>query len=228
MARLQTVERVLDEVQNVPGMSRRLQSLSKRFLGRPYSINPLVGSAEIPEVLTLSLDSFDCVTYMETVVALAGARTANDFTSRLKRIRYDHGKVEWRRRNHYMTDWIRNNERAGLVRQMKVESVVRRKERLLNVVPGLPPKKQRFACTPKQSIRSLARVLEAGDLIFFASTRSHLDIFHCGIVIRDGDRLRLRHASRSQGGVVEQDLQSFLDGNRMAGVILVRPEGPHR
>ena len=33
----------------------------------------------------------------------------------------------------------------------------------------------------------------------------------------------MRHASRSQGGVVEQELSSFLKANRMAGVILARP-----
>jgi len=42
-------------------------------------------------------------------------------------------------------------------------------------------------------------------------------------VLRDGERLLMRHASRSQGGVVEQELSSFLKTNRMAGVILARP-----
>ena len=66
--------------------------------------------------------------------------------------------------------------------------------------------------------------LHNGDLIFFASTRKHLDIFHCGIIVLDGDRVLVRHASRSRGGVVEQDLNEFLKANRMAGVILARPK----
>src|SRR6185436_3462832 len=168
-----------------------LESISGRLLGRPYTINPLIGSADVPEVFTLSLDGFDCVTYMESVLALAGARTASGFESRLKRIRYDQGRVDWRRRNHYMTDWIRNNERAGFVRLIPADAEVRRKDRVLNVVPGLPAKRQRFTCIPKQSLRTLAPVLKSGDLIFFASTRSHLDIFHCGILVRDGNRLLL-------------------------------------
>jgi hypothetical protein len=64
-----------------------------------------------------------------------------------------------------------------------------------------------------------------GDLIFFASTRKQHDVFHCGIIVRDGDRVLMRHASRSRGGVVEQDLEEFLKANRMAGVIVVRPSG---
>jgi len=67
--------------------------------------------------------------------------------------------------------------------------------------------------------------LDTGDLMFFASTRKHLDVFHCGVLVRDGDRLRMRHASRSRKGVVEQDLDEFLKNNRMAGVIAVRPAG---
>jgi hypothetical protein len=34
----------------------------------------------------------------------------------------------------------------------------------------------------------------------------------------------MRHASRSQGFVVEQELREFLKTNRMAGVIVVRPQ----
>jgi cell wall-associated NlpC family hydrolase len=64
--------------------------------------------------------------------------------------------------------------------------------------------------------------IETGDLIFFASTRAHLDVFHCGILIRNGHGVLLRHASRSKGSVVEQPLGEFLKQNRMAGAIVVR------
>jgi hypothetical protein len=33
----------------------------------------------------------------------------------------------------------------------------------------------------------------------------------------------LRHASRSQGRVVEQELEEFLKMNRMAGIVAMRP-----
>ena len=33
----------------------------------------------------------------------------------------------------------------------------------------------------------------------------------------------MRHASRSKGFVVEQELSEFLKSNRMAGVIVMRP-----
>jgi hypothetical protein len=65
--------------------------------------------------------------------------------------------------------------------------------------------------------------LHSGDLVFFVSTRRHLDVFHTGIIVRDGASVLMRHASRSQGGVVEQPLSEFLKANRMTGVIAVRP-----
>ena len=62
--------------------------------------------------------------------------------------------------------------------------------------------------------------------MFFVSTRRNLDVFHAGILVRDGKNIRLRHASRSQRSVVEQELTEFLKANRMAGVIVVRPRAP--
>jgi hypothetical protein len=201
----------------------RIEVLSRHFLGHPYRANALMGSASTPEVFTASLDGFDCVTYLETVLALSRASKVEDFVDWLRRIRYAKGRVEWRRRNHYMTDWIRNNTRDGIVRRIRTTAPTVSKERTLDVVPGLPPVRVRFACVPKASASRLTRQLQTGDLIFFASTRKHLDIFHCGILARTEGALRLRHASRSRGGVVEQDLAEFVKKNRMAGVIVVRP-----
>ena len=205
----------------------RIDSISRQFLGRPYVTNPLIGSVAEPEVFIAGIDGirggFDCVTYVETVIARSYARNTKDYASFLRRIRYESGRVDWKRRNHYMTNWIRNNAHAGLVKEMKFGTASITKQRQLDMVPGLPPQRQRFSCVPKRGLAKIAGHIQSGDLIFFASTRPHLDVYHCGIVIRDRDRLQMRHASRSQGGVVEQDLASFLKANRMAGVILARP-----
>jgi len=205
----------------------RVDSISRQFLGRPYVTNPLIGSVDTPETFIAGIDGirggFDCVTYVETVIARSYARNAKEYVSFLRRIRYESGRVDWKRRNHYMTNWIRNNARAGLVQPLSFATASITKQRELDMVPGLPPQKQRFSCIPKRRLGKVASSIQSGDLIFFASTRSHLDVYHCGIVVRDRDRLRMRHASRSQGGVVEQDLSSFLKANRMAGIILARP-----
>jgi hypothetical protein len=200
--------------------------LSRRFLGHSYKPNPLIGSAATAEVFTASLDGFDCVTYIETIVALARASNLDDFTKWLRKIRYEKGRIQWEQRNHYMIAWIRSNARKGIVRPLSVPAIQQvRRERVLNVVPGFPVKRAHVKCVPKRGIPRLRSYLQSGDLIFFVSTRKNLDVFHTGIIIRDGKRVLMRHASRSQGCVVEQALSEFLKANRMAGVIVARPQG---
>ena len=223
------VQQLLSETKHDRCAGSRIDVLSCRFLGHPYKPNPLTGSADTAEVFTASLDGFDCVTYLETILALARASNVDDFVEWLRKIRYEQGRIQWERRNHYMTQWIRNNVREGIVRPVPMPAVpVLSRERVLNVVPGLTSQRTRVKCVPKAAVPRLAAYLQSGDLIFFVSTRKHLDMFHAGIIVRDGKSMLMRHASRSQGGVVEQELSEFLKANRMAGVIVVRPQGVMR
>jgi hypothetical protein len=219
------VEQLLSKTKHEDSAASRIEILSRNFLGLPYQPNPLIGSADTAEVFTASFDGFDCVTYIETVIALARASNVGDFTEWLRKIRYERGRIQWDRRNHYMTDWIRNNVRSGIVKPISIPAIpTLSRERVLNVVHGLSPKPARMKCVPKPAVPRLERYLESGDLIFFASTRKNLDMFHTGIIVRDKKEVAMRHASRSQGGVVEQELREFLKANRMAGVVVVRPQ----
>ena len=223
------VEQLLSETKHDRSAGSRIDFLSRHFLGHSYKPNPLIGSAGTAEVFTASLDGFDCVTYIETILALARASNVDDFTKWLRKIRYERGRIQWERRNHYMMLWIRNNLREGIIRPVSMPAVpILRMERVLNVVPGLDPQRTRLKCVPKRSVPRLEPHLQSGDLIFFVSTRKHLDVFHAGIIARDGKRVLMRHASRSRGFVVEQELSEFLKANRMAGVIVVRPQAVTR
>jgi hypothetical protein len=219
------VAQLLSDTKNDRSAASRIEVLSGHFLGHPYKPNPLIGSADTDEVFTASFDGFDCVTYIETVLALARASSVDRFIEWLRKIRYEDGRVQWERRNHYMTLWIRNNIRNGILRPVSPPGVpIHSKERILNVIPGLTAQRTRIKCFPKASAPRLERYLQTGDLIFFVSTRNNLDVFHAGIIARDGKRLLMRHASRSQGSVVEQELSEFLEANRMSGLITARPQ----
>jgi cell wall-associated NlpC family hydrolase len=223
------VEQILSKTRYEPRSGTRIDVLSHHFLGHAYEPNPLIGSADTAEVFTASLDGFDCVTYIETVVALARASNVDDFTAWLRKIRYERGRIQWKQRNHYMALWIRNNVRKRIIRPVSMPDVpIVSRERVLNVVPGLPAQRTRVECVPKPAVARLEPHLQTGDLIFFVSTRKNLDVFHAGIIVRDGNRVLMRHASRSHGLVVEQELSGFLKANRMAGVIVVRPQGAAR
>ena len=223
------VAQLLSKKESEHSIGSCIETLSRYFLGRGYKPNPLIGSADTAEVFTAALDGFDCVTYIETVVALARASNVDDFNDRLREIRYEQGRIQWDRRNHYMSLWIRNNVREGIVTTVEVPDLpTLSRERVLNVIPGLDPQRTRLTCVPKAAAPRLERYLQSGDLIFFASTRKNLDIFHAGIIVRNGKKVLMRHASRSQGSVVEEQLSEFLKANRMAGVIVVRPQAVSR
>lgn len=219
------VRQLLAQARRCHFVADRIEALSRCLLGSPYKSNPLIGSASQAEVFTAALEGFDCVTYIETSLALARARSVEDFVRCLRGIRYAQSRVRWERRNHYMTQWIRNNVRDRIVKPLSLPhpSMISR-ERLLNAVPGLAVRRIRLKCLPKAALPLVEPHLHSGDLIFFASTRRHLDVFHAGILVRQGERMRLRNASRSQGLVVEQELAEFLKANRMSGVIVVRPQ----
>ncbi len=217
------VEQLLSKTKDDHSAANRIEFFSRHFLGRPYEPNPLTGSPDATEVFSASFKGFDCVTYIETVLALALASNVDDFAEWLRKIRYERGRIEWERRNHYMTRWIRNNAREGVIKPVSMPAIPTvTRARVLNVVPGLAPQRTRVKYVPKRAVPRLERYLQTGDLIFFASTRKHLDVFHAGIIVR-GEKVSMRHASRSQAAVVEQELTDFLDANRMTGVIVMRP-----
>src|SRR5713101_4072272 len=201
------VQQLLSETKHDRCAGSRIDVLSRHFLGLSYKPDPLIGSAATAEVFTASFDGFDCVTYIESILALAFASNVDDFIEWLRKIRYERGRIQWERRNHYMTLWIRNNVREGIIRPLAMPAIpVLSRERVLNVVPGLAARRTHLRCVPKPAVRRLAAHLQSGDLMFFVSTRKNLDVFHAGIIVRDGKSIRMRHASLSQSLVVEQEL----------------------
>jgi hypothetical protein len=215
-------------MRSIRSVSKRIEIASSTFLGRPYIEQPLdpppTESHSRSESLILSLDAFDCVTYIETVLALALSNTVDELAGLLREIRYEAGVIAWEKRNHYMVDWTRNNVRMGILldlSQKAPESV--EKKRDLSIVPGLPERKVVFKCVPKRRMTSSPTLHQTGDLILFVSTRKNLDVFHTGLLIRKDPGVVLRHATRQTGQVVEQDLQEFLTAHRMSGVMLFRP-----
>ncbi len=200
----------------------RVERASRGFLARPYRSDPLGGGPGTFERLTAGRDAFDCVTFVETALAAAFGEGEDAFLTRLRKIRYRGGRVTWAARNHYMSEWIRENARAGFVRRVRLPGEVERR-RVLKAVPGLPPRKVSLRVLPKRLVARAAEKLRTGDVVCFASTRRSLDVFHCGLLVRDGERFLLRHASKSRGRVVEQDLFEFLAANRTAGILVARP-----
>src|SRR5215475_229483 len=99
-------------------VGQRLRLITARLLGAPYLPHPLVGSATEPEVFTVTLQGFDCVTLVETALALAWADDRAAFLTLLRQVRYRHGEVAWPQRLHYATDWLHYHVQYGRLREV--------------------------------------------------------------------------------------------------------------
>jgi hypothetical protein len=214
---------ILGDVSSDADLGMRIEQISRRFLGRPYVEGSLGGGVDVPEVLRITLGAFDCVTYLEAVLALAYSATLSEFVSTIRRIRYQRGEIDWFHRNHYMTDWARNNEVEGFVANLTSGPATIEKTCTLDLIPGLPSKTTAFAYFPTENLPRVAELAQTGDLVFFASIRSDLDVFHTALLIKREARMMLRHATRRGGAVIDQDLSEFVGKNEPAGFVLLRP-----
>ncbi len=99
-----------------------MQTIGLHFRGRPY----LEGTLDEPdtETLVVRLDGFDCVTFVETTLAMARGVTAGDttyagFARRLAEQRYRNGTMQgYCSRLHYFTEWLADNEEKGIVERL--------------------------------------------------------------------------------------------------------------
>ena len=220
---LAEASRILAHIDEQTSFGECIGRISEYFLGRPYVEGSLGGGPDLPEELRVSLNAFDCVTYIEVVLSLAIARRTDEFVDAVRRFRYKDGKVDWFHRNHYMVDWARNNEQRGLITNLTNGPLTAAKTCTLGLIAGLPAKTTRFRYFPNQSLDAIVEQVQTGDLIFFVSTRTTLDVFHTGLLVkREGNPL-LRHATRTANTVIEQDLSEFISQNVMAGFTLLRP-----
>lgn len=220
---LECVGGLLDGIRKETDLTKRIERISAGFLGKPYSDTTLIGGPRSQEILTIRLDAFDCVTYIETVLALSMSESVKEFIDLVTALRYHRGGVEWRRRNHYMIDWTRNNQSLRVVKNITAGRPTIERRRTLAAIPELPRRDVVLRCFPKRRLPSVAPYCETGDIILFVSTRKWLDVFHVGMLVRDGNQITMRHATRTAGSVIEQPLTDFMKQNRMSGFIVLRP-----
>lgn len=216
----------LARVSGIASLPRRLDLLSEGFLGAPYTVAPLIGSASTPEQLVIRLDAFDCVTYAETVLALAWSEAEEDLPGTLAALRYRDGRVAYHERNHYMVTWLERNGADGWLTPVAERAWVAAPEapRVLSVLRDHPTREWHARYLPVGRWPELSAEVSPGDLVCFVSPRPDLDVFHVGLLFPALDGPRLRHASRAAGYVVEQPLSAYLDGRpECPGMLVARP-----
>ncbi|TXN37497.1 DUF1460 domain-containing protein [Flagellimonas hymeniacidonis] len=225
--------------------------IGKTFLDTPYVEKTLeIGEKEN---LVVNLRGFDCTTYVENVLAfgLLVRNKQTDFDSFIKNletIRYRNGILDgYPSRLHYFTDWIRNNESKGLVKDITNDlggTEVKKPINFMGTHRSLYPflkddenfenmlkvekelAKQSLCILPQEQIESCESRIQSGDIIALATSIKGLDVTHTGFAIRQPNgRIHLLHASSS--GSVRITKEPLVDYLRKIksniGIIVARP-----
>jgi hypothetical protein len=206
-------------------------------IGTPYVANTLEeylragGNPRAPEPLTLSLTRFDCVTLVESCLALARATRASrkptwtQFGREVERMRYRNGERRgYTSRLHYFSEWITDGQRRGLLRDLGPSLGAVDDARPLRFMTehrasyaalandavfadiatmerGLDGQARKLI--PTDRIADVSEGIQTGDVLAFATAIPGLDVTHAAMAYRDqSNTLRVLHAPLS-GGAVE-------------------------
>jgi hypothetical protein len=236
-------------------LGRAVARVGELSLGAPYAAATLEqyladGGSPEAEPLTLHLDRFDCVSLVESALAVARAAAAPDagwdaFAREVERMRYRGGvRRGYASRLHYFSEWITDGARRGLLRDLGPGLGAVRDERPLRFMsehrasyPALADDatfaaivqmERALDCCPrnlipKDRIPEVTNRLETGDVLAFATSIAGLDVTHTGFVYRDpAGVMRVLHAPLS-GGVVQVSagtVADYVNGLRSATGIL--------
>lgn len=224
-ARGPLIPRLIKEARTHATVSQRIEFISRSLLGVRYQAHTLIGGPRRKEIFVLRDDAFDCVTYCEAVLAAAIARDYSEYADVLKRIRYAQSEVRWAERNHDFAQWSRRAVEKRICRPVGITPSTTVAKILSG--EGLGRRRYAIAAVAASTFMANQKALQAGDVIGFVSRRSELDFFHTGfIAFNRRGALVLRHASRSRGRVVEQNMTSFIAATGVKYVTLLRAEEP--
>ena len=217
-----------------PGAPRAVWA-SSLLLGAPYRASPLgEGEGRDPDP-RFRLDAFDCVTLVETAMALGAAESVDGAARRLDEIRYD-GAPSWASRRHYVeSQWLPALVRDGWLEPVPAEAlgaatvrVVQRLDaeawraaaRAGHAVPGLaaadlPVGAFALDVVPLDRLAEVAQRIPDGAVLVVVRVprpgRPTL-VTHMGLAVTRADGTRaLRHASDVPGvmRVRDEPLDAF-------------------
>jgi hypothetical protein len=232
-------------------MSFLLEKIALSFVGAPYKPQTLEVSGE--ETLVINMQEFDCTTFVETCLALAttfkmGGHTFDSYQYILKRIRYRNGILDgYLSRLHYFTDWISDNAEKGYIKDASkifggipypnqldfmskhtaAYQQLAENPSLVKEIMAIEKKisARAYYYIPKENLPELEVYLEEGMIVAFTTSIKGLDVVHTGITTRQGDQIKLIHASSDAGKVIisEGTLAEYVAGNKsQTGIMLLK------
>ena len=246
-----SIEKWLQEAVSLSKDSCRTLHFAKKMLGVPYVAGTLDGNEE--EQLVVMVDSLDCTTFVETVLAFCiadkrGERDYEGLKKALTQIRYRDGILNgYTSRLHYFSDWIRNNEQMGFVKECTSETACSQPKELwldfmtTHVDSYLPMKKNLelvkemasheknwqgtvVSYIPKEKLNLPPEGLKIkdGDVLALVTNIKGLDVVHVGFAFWKDNQLHLLHASSSAKKVIEDPKTQYESSKNTKAHIGVR------
>lgn len=204
--------------------------------------------------LVVSFDRLDCVTYVESMLALSrtikkGRNTFCDFANELAFLRYrDKQLDEYSSRLHYFSEWVYLNEERGLLTDMsgkidtiswnkKIKYITSNKkryrkmkvksemEKMSKIEQKLSARSRKYL--PKENFDKYKSKIKNGDIILVTVSTPGLDVSHTGIAVWENKELFLMHASSKGKKVLisKNNLKEYLLSVKKAnGFLVVRPK----
>lgn len=227
-----------------------LEKTALFFLDTPYVPHTLETTGE--ERLIVNLREFDCTTFVESVIALARTVRSDNpgfdtFLHELQYIRYRGGNLQgYASRLHYTSDWLYDNEKKGLLRNISGRLGGIREEKTIDFMTthrdaykqlksddGLLKEMELlenrinerggFYYLPKGSITGKTAVIPHMAMVAFTTALKGLDVTHMGFAFQQGGRVTFIHASSTQKKVVidQKSLNDYCAGQSSCTGIIV-------
>lgn len=226
-------EQIVSEIggkKNLPTAGLLIET-GRFFLGTPYVAATLERE---PEQLVVNLRELDCTTFVENVLALTltlqeEKPTFEGYCNNLRKIRYRNEEItDYTDRLHYTTDWLYENERRGILKDINrgiggeplslelsfmsthPDSYKQLKENPERIRIMAEKEKEISGRShyyiPEEKIDSLGKGMENGDIVSFVTSIKGLDVSHIGFIYRDGEKLTFIHASSSAKKVLVNEV----------------------
>jgi len=251
-----TFQLAVDENLQARPINDVIVEIGKSFIGTDYVSHTLEVDGD--ERLVINLTGQDCNTFLEYALVFSrnikqGKTSFDDYKNELMLIRYRGGKIDqYPSRLHYFTDWIYDNEKKGIVKDITEEIGGDRMELNLSFMSAHPQyykhlkenldfipqikqleeeiSKRKYYFIPQEKIAEIENEIEDGDLLAFTSTVKGLDVNHVGIAVRlDDERIHVLHAPNVgyQVEITKLPLAEYvMKIEKDSGVIVVRALEP--
>lgn len=208
--------------------TEKIKNISNEFLNTPYKANTMIGSIDKKEELVIDLGGVDCFTFVDYIQALKHSNSFDTFKSNLINLRYQNGKIEYTKRNHFFFDWIIYNNFENITSSLssKAKQVIK----TLNLskqnkpfLKGIKTKRRVIEYIDSKDLNSeIINKLHTGDYIGIYTDIQGLDVTHVGLFINKNGKAYFRHASSNKKylKVVDTPFESYIKNT--PGFIVLR------